>query len=151
RLELLHGIVPPTSIIAVLINPNNPNVEALSKEVEEAAHALGRRLVVAKARSENEIEAAFLRLTEQRAGALFVATDALFFSQRDQLAALTKQYAIPAIFDRREFAEVGGLISYGGSVTNAYRLAGIYTGRILKGEKPADLPVQQSTRVELII
>jgi len=151
RLELLHEMAPPAAIIAVLVNPNNPNVDAQSRDLEEASRTLGRQILPLRARSESDIEAAFARLVEQRAGALLVATDALFFSQRDRLIALSKRYAIPAIFDRREFAEAGGLSSYGGSVTDVYRLAGIYAGRILKGEKPAELPVQQSTRVELII
>jgi putative ABC transport system substrate-binding protein len=101
--------------------------------------------------TEGDIDAAFARLVQQRAGAILVNTDAFLFSRRDQLIALAKRYTVPAIFDRREFATAGGLMSYGGSVTDAYRLAGVYTGRILNGEKPANLPVQQATKVELII
>ena len=101
--------------------------------------------------SEAEIDAAFERLAEQRAGAILVNTDAFLFSRRNQLVDLAKRYAVPAIFDRRDFTAAGGLMSYGGSVTDIYRLAGVYTGRILKGEKPADLPVQQATKVELVI
>jgi putative ABC transport system substrate-binding protein len=101
--------------------------------------------------TEGDIDAAFERLVQQRAGAIVVNTDAFLFSRRNQLIDLAKRYAVPAIFDRREFAAVGGLMSYGGSVTDAYRLAGVYTGRVLKGDKPADLPVQQATKVELII
>jgi putative tryptophan/tyrosine transport system substrate-binding protein len=121
------------------------------RTLQAAARTVGREILAVSARSESDIEAAFARLVERQAGALLVNTDAFFFSRRDQLIALAKRYAIPAIFDRREFAEAGGLMSYGGSVTDVYRLAGIYTGRILKGEKPADLPVQQSTKVELIL
>ena len=103
------------------------------------------------ARTDGDIEAIFALMVRQRAGALLVDTDAFLFSRRDQLIALAKQYAVPAIYDRREFTAVGGLMSYGGSVTDVYRWAGIYAGRILKGEKPADLPVQQSIKVELVI
>ena len=151
RLELLHEIVPPAAMIVELVNPNNPNLETQLRNIQAAGHTVGRRILVLSARTQSEIDAAFARLVEQQAGGLLINTDAFFFSQRDQLIALAKRYAIPVIFDRREFAEAGGLMSYGGSVTDVYRLAGIYTGRILKGEKPADLPVQQSTRVELVI
>src|SRR5262249_35035837 len=152
RLELLHEIVPPDTIIVQLINPNNPNVERQSRDLLAAARTVGRQILAVSATTKNDIEAAFAHLLEQRRlGALLVNTDAFFFSQRDQLIAPAKRYAIPAIFDRREFAEAGGLMSYGGSVTDVYRLAGIYTGRILKGEKPGDLPVQQSTKFELVI
>ena len=151
RLELLHELVPTATTIVALVNPTNPNVETLSRDLQAAARTIGQEILVVNARTEGDIDAVFARLVQQRAGALLVDTDAFFFSRRDQLIALAKRYAVPAIFDRREFAAAGGLMSYGGSVTDAYRLAGIYTGRILKGEKPADLPVQQSTKVELII
>jgi len=151
RLELLHEIVPPAAMIVELVNPNNPNLETQLRNLQAAGHTVGRRILVLSARTQSEIDAAFARLVEQQAGGLLINTDAFFFSQRDQLIALAKRYAIPAIFDRREFAEAGGLMSYGGSVTDVYRLAGIYTGRILDGKKPADLPVQQSTKVELVI
>jgi len=151
RLELLHEIVPPAAMIVELVNPNNPNLETQLRNIQAAGHTVGRRILVLSARTQSEIDAAFARLVEQQAGGLLINTDAFFFSQRDQLIALAKRYAIPAIFDRREFAEAGGLMSYGGSVTDVYRLAGIYTGRILDGKKPADLPVQQSTKVELVI
>jgi putative tryptophan/tyrosine transport system substrate-binding protein len=151
RLELLHEIAPPAAMVVELVNPNNPNLETQLKNLQAAGDTLGRRILVLSARTQSEIDAAFARLVEQQAGGLLINTDAFFFSQRDQLIALANRYAIPAIFDRREFVEAGGLMSYGGSVTDVYRLAGIYTGRILKGEKPADLPVQQSTRVELVI
>jgi putative tryptophan/tyrosine transport system substrate-binding protein len=151
RLELLHELVPTATVIVALVNPTNPNVETLSRDLQAAARTMGQETVVVNARTEGDIDAVFARLAQQGAGALLVDTDAFFFSRRDQLIALAKQYAVPAIFDRRQFTAAGGLMSYGGSVTDAYRLAGIYTGRILKGEKPAELPVQQSTKVELVI
>ncbi len=151
RLEILHELVPSATTIALLVNPNRPGVQAQSASLEAAAHSIGRRTVVLNAGSESEIDAAFANFATQGAGALLVHTDAFFFSRRDQLIDLAKRYAVPAIFDRREFTELGGLMSYGGSVTDVYYLAGIYTGRILKGEKPANLPVQQSTKVELVI
>jgi putative tryptophan/tyrosine transport system substrate-binding protein len=151
RLEQLHELVPSTSVIALLINPTNPNVKNESNDLQGSAHTIGHQLLVLEARTEDEIDMAFARFVQQQARALLVNTDAFFFSRRNQLIALAKRYAVPAIFDRREFAEIGGLMSYGGSVTDVYRLAGTYTGRIIKGEKPADLPVQQSTKVELVI
>ena len=151
RLELLHEIVPPAAMIVELVNPNNPNLETQLRNLQAAGHTVGRRILVLSARTQNEIDAAFARLVEQQAGGLLVNTDAFFFSQRDQLIALAKRYAIPAIFDRREFAEAGGLMSYGGSVTDVYRLAGMYTGRILDGKKPADLPVIQPTKFDLVL
>jgi len=151
RLEMLHEVVPPAATIFELINPKNPNRETQSRNLEAAARSLERPLLALTASSESELDATFARLAEQQAVGLVINTDAFFFSRRNQLIALTKRYAIPAIFDRREYAEAGGLMSYGGSVSDVYRLAGIYAGRILKGEKPADLPVQQSTKVELVI
>jgi len=151
RLELLHEVVPPAATIFELVNPNNPNRNTQSKNLDAAARTLELPLLAVSASTESELDAAFARLAEQQAGGLVINTDAFFFSRRNQLIALTKRHAIPAIFDRREYAEAGGLMSYGGSVADVYRLAGIYTGRILKGEKPADLPVQQSTKVELVI
>ena len=151
RLELLHEVVPTASIIFVLANPTNPNAETQSRTLQAAARTIGQQIMIVNAATENDIDAVFARLGEQRAGALLVDTDAFLFSRRDQLIELAKRYKIPAIFDRRKFAEAGGLMSYGGSVTDVYRLAGIYVGRIVKGEKPANLPVQQSTKVELVI
>jgi putative ABC transport system substrate-binding protein len=144
RLELLREVIPKDSTILVLANPANPNFEAQLGDLNEAARTLGQPIRVVTAGSETEIDAAF-------EGAIIVNTDALLFSRRNQLIDLTKRYAVPAIFDRRDFTAAGGLMSYGGSVTDIYRLAGVYTGRILKGEKPADLPVQQATKVELVI
>ena len=151
RLELLHELVPGATTIALLVNPKRPGIQTQLKTLEAAAHTIGRQIVVVNSGTESELDTAFARLAEQKAGALLVHSDAFLFSQRDKIIELAKRYSIPAVFDRREFTAVGGLMSYGGSVTDAYRLAGIYTGRILQGEKPADLPVQQSTKVELII
>jgi putative tryptophan/tyrosine transport system substrate-binding protein len=151
RLELLREVIPRESTILVLANPRNPNFEAQLGDLHEAARTLGQPIRLVTVGSETEIDAAFERLAQQRAGAIIVNTDALLFSRRNQLVDLAKRYAVPAIFDRREFTAAGGLMSYGGSVTDIYRLAGVYTGRILKGEKPADLPVQQATKVELVI
>ena len=151
RLELLREVIPRDSIILVLANPTNPNFEAQLGDLHEAARTLGQPIRVVTVGSETEIGAAFERVGQQRAGAIIVNTDAFLFSRRDQLIDLARRYGVPAIFDRREFTAAGGLMSYGGSVTDVYRLAGVYTGRILKGEKPAELPVQQATKVELVI
>jgi putative ABC transport system substrate-binding protein len=151
RLELLHEVAPMATRIVALVNPTNPNVETQWREEQAAAATIGHKIMLINARTEGDIDTVFALLVQERAEALLVNTDAFLFSRRDQLIALAKRHAIPTIFDRREFATAGGLMSYGGSVTDAYRLAGIYTARILKGEKPADLPVQQSTKVELII
>jgi putative ABC transport system substrate-binding protein len=151
RLQILHELVPSAIMIAFLVNPNRPGVAAQSASLEKAAHSMGRQTIVLSATSESEIDMAFAKLANQGAGALLVHTDAFFFSRRDQIVKLAKRYAVPAVFDRREFAELGGLMSYGGSVTDVYYQAGVYTGRILNGAKPGDLPVQQSTKVELVI
>jgi putative ABC transport system substrate-binding protein len=146
RLELLHSMVTTAGILGALINPDRSGAaDDQLKALQEAARALGQEIRVFRAETESDIDATFAQLAEQRAKALFVTTDAFFFSQRDRLVRLADRHAIPTIFDRREFVEAGGLMSYGGSVTDIYHLAGIYTGRILKGEKPANLPVQQST------
>jgi putative tryptophan/tyrosine transport system substrate-binding protein len=151
RLELLREIVPTATIAAVLVNPTNPLAEALSRNLQAAAGTLGLQLHVLHASSERDFDAAFATLVELRAGGLVITPDLFFASRTEQLAALALRHAVPAIFQYREFAAAGGLMSYGGSMTDAVRLAGVYTGRILKGEKPSDLPVQQVTRVELII
>jgi len=152
RLELLHNVTPTVGIVGVLINPDRASAaDDQLRALRAAAHALGEEIRIFRAETESDIDATFTQLAEQRAKGLFVTTDAFFFSQRDRLIRLADQIAIPTIFDRREFVAAGGLMSYGGSVTDVYHLAGIYTGRILKGEKPADLPVQQSTKVELMI
>jgi putative ABC transport system substrate-binding protein len=152
RLELFHSMTPTVGVIGTLINPDRSGAaDDQLRALQDAAHALGQEIRVFRAETESDIDVAFTQLAEQRAKALFVTTDSFFFSQRDRLIRLADRHAIPTIFDRREFVEAGGLMSYGGSVTDIYRLAGIYTGRILKGEKPADLPVQQSTKLELMI
>ena len=151
RLALLHELVPTATIIALLVNPNNPNAETLSEDAQAAARTLGLKLHVLHASTERDFDTAFATLVQLRAGALVIGTDGFFVSQNERLAALTVRHAVPAIFQGREFATAGGLMAYAGSDTDANRLMGAYTGRILKGEKPADLPVQQSTKVELII
>jgi ABC-type uncharacterized transport system substrate-binding protein len=149
RLELLREMVPTATIIALLVNPTNPIAENLSRDVQVAARTLGLQIHVLHASTAREFDAVFATLAELLAGALVIGTDAFFDSRSEQLAALTVRHAVPAIYQLREFVAAGGLMSYGGSLTDAYRLAGVYTGRILKGEKPADLPVQQSTKVDL--
>jgi putative ABC transport system substrate-binding protein len=151
RLALLHELVPTATNIALLVNPDNPNAETLSQEAQAAARTLGLELHVLHASAERDFDTAFATLVQLRAGALAIGTDGFFVSQSERLAALTVRHAVPAIFQSREFATAGGLMAYAGSDTDANRLMGTYTGRILKGEKPADLPVQQSTKVELII
>jgi putative ABC transport system substrate-binding protein len=151
RLGLLHDLVPAASIFAVLVNPTNSNAEALSKDLLSAARTLGKQIVVLTASTEREIDSQFATVAQQRVDALIVSPDALFDSQRDHIVALVARQAIPAIYERRESAVAGGLMSYGASVADAYHQAGIYTGRILKGEKPADLPVMQPTKLEFVI
>jgi putative tryptophan/tyrosine transport system substrate-binding protein len=151
RLELAHKLLPMTTIIAVLVNSTNPNTEALVRDLQAAARTLGLQLHVLHASTERDFDTVFATLVQLRAGALVIATDAVFVSRSEQLAALALRHAVPTIFQDREYAAAGGLMSYGGTVPDAYRLAGVYAGRILKGEKPADLPVQQATKVELSI
>jgi putative ABC transport system substrate-binding protein len=151
RLELMHDVVPTATIIALLINPNNPTAETQSTELQPAARTLGLQLQVLHASAERDFDAAFASLVQLRAGGLVIGADAVFNNRSEQLAALTLHHAVPAIFQFREFAAAGGLISYGGSYTDPSRQVGVYTGRILKGEKPADLPVQQSTKIELVV
>jgi putative ABC transport system substrate-binding protein len=151
RLELLSELVPQAKVIALLVNPKNPATENVMRDVQEAARVKGLQLPILKANSESEIDAAFATLVQLQAGALVVAADPFLTSRREQLVALATRYAVPAIYAWREFAEAGGLISYGSSLTTAFRQLGNYAGKILKGAKPADLPVQQSTRFELVI
>jgi putative tryptophan/tyrosine transport system substrate-binding protein len=151
RLELLHELVPRATSIALLVNQTNPNAESLSRDVEAAARSLGQQLHVLHASTERDFETVFARLAELRAGALMIGTDGFFVDRSEQLGALTVRHAVPTIFQYREFAAAGGLMSYGGSRTEPFRQAGVYTGRILKGDKPADLPIMQSTKAELII
>ena len=151
RLELAHELVPAATIIGLLVNPKNPTAEPITRNLQEASRTLGLKLHVLHASTEREIEKAFATLLQLRAGALVISPDPFFVIQSEQLAALALRQAMPAIFQYRPFAAAGGLVSYGGNLADSYRTAGVYTGRILKGEKPADLPVQQSTKVELII
>ncbi|MFY9757964.1 MAG: ABC transporter substrate-binding protein, partial [Pseudolabrys sp.] len=138
--------------MTLLVNPANPALaETATKEVQAAALNLGLELHVLNASTERDFDGIFAKLTQLRAGGLVIGPDVFFTSQREQLAALALRHAVPAIYQYHEFVAAGGLISYGAEITDAYRLAGIYTGRVLKGDKPADLPVQQATKVELYI
>jgi len=151
RIELLHELVPNAAVIALLVNPKFPGAEPEIRETQEAAQALGRTLLVLHASAESEIDAAFATLVQQRIGALVITGDPLFVSRRDKIVALAARNVVPTIYVQREFAVAGGLIGYGTSITDAYRQVGVYVGRILKGEKPADLPVVQPTKFELVI
>jgi len=151
RMELLHELVPKATVIAVLVNPDNPSAESNVKQAQGNARSFGQQLRVLRARTERDIDAAFATLVPLRAGALVVGTDPLFGSRREQLVGLAARYAVPTVFFIREFVTDGGLMSYGPSLFEAYRQAGIYTGKILNGSKPADLPILQPTKVELVI
>jgi putative tryptophan/tyrosine transport system substrate-binding protein len=152
RLELLHELAPTATIIALLLNPTNPiNTETESRDIQNAARSLGLQLRILHASRERDFNTIFASLAQLQAGALIIGADPLFVGRSEQLAALTVRYALPAITPYREFAAVGGLMSYGSDIPETFRLVGRYAGRILKGEKPADLPVQQSTKVELVI
>jgi len=152
QMEVLHELVPKASVIALLVNPTNSIFsEALLRDLMAAARTLGLQLHVLQASSERDFDTAYATLLDLRAGALVIGPDLFFLSQRDQLIAQAARHSVPAIYPWREGAIAGGLISYGSSQAETYRQVGIYTGRILKGEKPADLPVQQSTKIELII
>jgi len=150
-LELLHELVPTAAAVATLVNPDFGAIETQLKDLSRAASAIGLQTVILRANSESSIEAAFVALAERHLGALLVASDPFFYSQRDQLVALAARYAVPATFGFREFAVAGGLMSYGTSVAEAFRQTGIYTGKILSGSKPADLPIVQPTKFELVI
>lgn len=151
RLELLNQIKPSARTIGILVNPNRPGVEANNNELQIAARAIGRQLVFQNAGPEHALDAAFQRLAEQRVDALAVTADPFFNFRRPQVVALAARYAMPAIYQWREFVEDGGLMSYGPSISDAYHQTGVYAGRILKGARPADLPVMQPTRFELVI
>jgi putative ABC transport system substrate-binding protein len=152
RLELMKEMVRTTTLMALLVNPTSPNVtESTTKDALAAAHTLGLQLHVLHASRERDLDSVFATVAQLRAGALVIGPDAFFISRSEQLGTLALRHGVPAIFQYREFAAAGGLISYGGSRTDAYRQVGVYTGRVLKGEKPSDLPVQQSTKIELII
>lgn len=152
RLELLHDLIPNATGVGVLLNPaNRTNYEFLSREVQSDAGKLGLQLHILQASAEEDFDRVFDSLVRLRLGGLVIGGDAFFTGKSEQLAALSVRHSIPAIYQSRQFANAGGLMSYGGNETDAYRLVGLYTGRILKGEKPGDLPVQQVTRIQLII
>jgi putative ABC transport system substrate-binding protein len=151
RLELLREMVPAAGVIALLVNPNSAAIEAETKELNKAARALGLEIRILNATSESEIDAAFAKLAKERSVPLVVSSDNLFTDRPVRLVVLAARHAIPAIYPYRWFAAAGGLMSYGPDLAEAYRLVGIYAGRILKGAKPADLPIQQVVKVELVI
>jgi putative ABC transport system substrate-binding protein len=151
QMELLHELVPAATLIALLVNPANPVLaDTLSRDLQTAARAMRQQILVVSASTESDIDAAFATLVEQKVGALVVGNDPFFNARPNQLVALAARHAVPAIYPYREFAAAGGLMSYGSNLANTYRLVGVYTGRILNGEKPANLPIQQ-TQVEFVI
>ena len=151
RLGLLREFVPTAALIGVLLNPTNPNTEGQLKDVQEAAREIGQQIHIVHASSEHDFAAAFATLTQLRVKALLVGADPFFNSRRDDIVGLAARHALPAMYEQREHVVAGGLMSYGTSLSEGYRQAGLYTGRILKGEKPADLPVFQSSRFEFVI
>src|SRR5215831_2877369 len=151
RLELMRQMVPQAELIGVLANPALADARKVTGDIEAAARALGQKVTVAQAGSADEIDGAIAELVKQRIGALLIASDSLFSSQREKLAALAARNSMPSSFNIREFAVAGGLMSYGASLADSYRQAGLYAGRILKGERPADLPVVQPTKFELVL
>jgi putative tryptophan/tyrosine transport system substrate-binding protein len=151
RLELLHELLPAAKVMALLVNPTKPGLKFASDNLLSAAHRLGLELHVLHANTEHDFEGAFANLMQVRAAGLVIDPDAFFTARQEQLAALAVRHAKPAVYESREFVAAGGLIGYGGSLTDSYRIAGVYAGRILKGEKPGELPVQQATKVELFL
>jgi putative ABC transport system substrate-binding protein len=151
RLELLHELMPRENVVGLLVNPTNPLAKSVVPAVQAAAGTLGLELQVVYARSDEELDAAFASLAGLRVGALVIGTDPFFTSRAEQLGATSVRLAMPAIYQYREFTAAGGVMSYGGSIVESYHHAGLYVGRILKGEKPGDLPVQLSTKVELFL
>jgi putative ABC transport system substrate-binding protein len=151
RLELLRELLPQAKTIAFLVNPTNPVAEGDTKDFENAARNVGQPIIIVKASNESEIETAFTTIVREQAGAVLVDVDAYFSSRRDQLSTLAAHYGIPASYNNREYVAAGGLMSYGPDLNDAVRQAGVYVGRILKGKKPADLPVMQPTKFELVI
>jgi putative ABC transport system substrate-binding protein len=152
QLQLLHEIVPTANRFALLINPTSPNLaNAQAQDMQAAARSMGVEIELLRASNDSEIDAAFAALTKLHVGGLLISADSFFFSRKERLAAMAARDAVPAIFGFREFAVAGGLISYGASPTDQHRIVGLYIGRILNGEKPANLPVQQATKVEMII
>jgi putative ABC transport system substrate-binding protein len=151
RLEILKDVVPTAAVIGILMNPANPAAESRSQDLQTAARTLKRNIHIVSASSESDLETAFATLIQQQAGALLVSTDSLFTGQRDRLVSLAARHALPTIYAWREFVEAGGLVSYGPIINEVYRQVGLYTGRILKGEKPADLPFVRPVKFELVI
>ncbi len=151
RLELLGELAPAAAKIGMLMNPDNPNAEADTRDAQAAAERLGKKLVVAKARTERDLDTQFVTLVHNQVQAISVDADPFFLAAREQIVALAAVHALPAMYAFREFAEIGGLMSYGTSLASAYRQAGVYAGKILKGEKPSDLPVIQPTKFELVV
>jgi putative tryptophan/tyrosine transport system substrate-binding protein len=151
QFEVLHETVPRTALIGFLVNPTSSLAEPETKDLLAAAESVGQKLLVVQAHTDSELEAAFVTLAQQHPGALMLGGDVFFLSRRNKLVELTARQSMPTIYNLREYVVAGGLMSYGTSITEAHRIAGFYAGRILKGEKPADLPVQQSTKVELVI
>jgi putative tryptophan/tyrosine transport system substrate-binding protein len=151
RLQLLRDVAPKAATIGLLVNPGNPNTEFDANEIESAARSLGLRILRVNAGSEREFDQAFATMAEHGVGALVVNADAFFYARRDQLIELATRLAVPTMYEQREFATAGGLMSYGANIAEAYRKAGAYAGRILRGEAPGDLPVQQATRFELVV
>jgi len=151
RLELLHELVPNATVIGLLVNPKNPASQSETADVQAAARALGLTIIVQNATSNRDIDAAFASFVQHQVDALTFAADSVFSKHHDQLIALAARHAVPTMYFSRDFTAAGGLMSYGGDMTNAYRLTGVYTGRILKGEKPANLPVQLAVKVEFVV
>ena len=151
RLELLRELSPKATVIGLLVNPTNPRSELVVQQIEEAAGALGLRLHVLKVTTEGELDSAFASLVQLGVGALLVAQEPSYFRWREQIIALAARHAIPATYGQREYVAAGGLMSYDASVADSFRQVGVYVGRILKGEKPADLPVMQPTKFELVL
>jgi putative tryptophan/tyrosine transport system substrate-binding protein len=149
RLEIVRQLLPRTAMVAIVINPNSPEVAPQLADVQSASRAVGQPILILNASNESDFDTAFASLAQHRADALLVTNDAFLFNRRDQIVAMAARNAVPTIYDRREYAAAGGLISYGPNYVDAYRQAGIYAGRILKGEKPGDLPVIQSTKSSL--
>jgi putative ABC transport system substrate-binding protein len=151
RLELLHELAPTSAPIAILLNPSNAQAQSQEREIQRAARVIGRQVLVLNAGNEDEIEKAFAALVRERAGALLVAGDTFFTSQAVLFVVLTARHSIPTVYPVRSYVDAGGLMSYGSSLLDAYRLTGVYSGRVLKGEKPADLPIVQPTKFELVL
>ena len=151
RLQLLRELVPQNALIALLLNPNSTNAEIQLRELEAAAQSVGQQVLILNATSDRELEVAFAKLAEQRAGSLLIGSDPFFISRRDQIASLAARHAMPTIYNNRQYAEAGGLISYGTRVSDSHQAMGVYAARILKGEKPANLPIMQPAKFELVI